>query len=100
MLAPVDRRAIPLYATVFLIAALTLFVASSTSPISRMRKLTGFALSLLLVMGMSVLTACGGGSHNNSGGGSGVAAPGNYNVSITASSGSITHSTVLDLEIQ
>jgi hypothetical protein len=71
---------------------------------TRRRRLRRFALSLLLLMMIAIaLTACGGGGGTSGGGGppppSGTL-PGTYLVTVTGTSGTVTHTTTLTLVVQ
>src|SRR5207253_2450204 len=97
-LAPQSRGA--LYAMWLPVVGLVLLGAGFTS---RKKKLWSLLLSCLLFSGLIFLVACGGGTSSSSGGG-GSGHPGTpagtYAVKVSASSGSLTHSTTVTLTVQ
>ena len=57
-------------------------------------------ISLLLVLALVGLVGCGGGSKNTSPKPNSGTSPGTYNLTLTASSGSATHSMTIPVTVQ
>lgn len=70
---------------------------------SRRKKVLGVLLVFLMVSGLLFLAACGGGSSSGGGGGGGTSGTpaGNYTVTVTGTSGSLTaQTTTFTLTVQ
>ena len=63
-----------------------------------LRRLTVLAILLVGAAGLATLTACGGGSEGS--GSSGGSTPQTYNIAVTATSGTLSHSTTVTLTVQ
>ena len=63
----------------------------------RLRRLTFILILLAGIGGVATLTGCGGGS---SGGGGGGSQPQTYNITVTATSGTLSHTTIVTLTVQ
>ncbi len=63
-----------------------------------LRRLTVLAILLVGAAGLATLTACGGGSGGS--GSSGGSTPQTYNIAVTATSGTLSHSTTVTLTVQ
>ena len=64
------------------------------------RRLALIAVLLTAVGGLASLTGCGGGGSGGSGGGGGGSQVQAYNISVTATSGALAHSTTVTLTVQ
>ena len=73
------------------------FVAGIKRSSNGLRRLTFIVLIVVGIGGLSTLTGCGGGGGSSSGGGS---QPQTYNVTVTAFSGSLSHSTTVTLIVR
>jgi trimeric autotransporter adhesin len=80
------------------LAGLALAGLSFSSRLDKNAKLPAFLFCALLVVGLVFQTACGGGG--TTGGGGGGTPPGTYTITVTATSGSLHHSTAVTLKVQ
>ena len=80
------------------VAGLALAGISFRSPAQKKARASGFLFCAVLVAGVVVQSACGGGG--SSGGGGGGTPPGTYTITVTAVSGSLSHSTTGTLRVQ
>jgi trimeric autotransporter adhesin len=92
-LAPASRGIF--YAMLLPIGALA-FVGGLNS---RRKRLLGLLLTGLMLSGLIFLAACGGGG-STPGGGSHATPMGNYTITVSASSGSLTHTTTVPLTVR
>jgi hypothetical protein len=67
---------------------------------SRRKKLFGLLLACLMVSGLIFLAACGGGSSSSGGGGQPGTPAGTYTVTVSATSGSLTHTATVTLNVK
>jgi IPT/TIG domain-containing protein len=88
-----------LYAMLLPIGGLALLGTGFTS---RKKKLCGFLLGCLLFSTLIILPACGGsGSSGGGGGGGHPGTPaGTYNITVTATAGSLTHTATVSVKVQ
>ena len=87
-----------LYAMLLPLCGMTLLGAGFTSR----RRITGVLLLGMIVVGLLFTARCGGGSSSstNTGGGSGGTPSGNYVVTVTGTSGSISQTSTFALTVQ
>lgn len=67
---------------------------------SRRKNLLGLLLACLIVSGLIFLAACGGGSSSSGGGGQPGTPAGTYTVTVSATSGSLTHTATVTLNVK
>jgi len=93
----------PLFNALWLpIAGLTFAVIMISSPREGKARLLSVLFGSVLVAGVVFQAACGGGGNSSGGGGGGGGGtpPGTYTITVTATSGSLTHSTKVTMKVQ
>jgi hypothetical protein len=91
---PTNRQSMPLYALLPLPA-----IALAGIGLGSRRRRLGIKLSGAVMTLLLCLSGCGGGG-TSSGGGNGGTPAGSYSINVTATSGSLQHSTALTLDVQ
>jgi len=90
MLAPNANRGLGIVYAMFLPIAGIALLGAGNNP--RRKRLFGFLLLGVVLMGLLMLPACGGSSSNGGGGGGGGTTPGTYSITISGQGASTSHS--------
>ena len=96
LLAPNTNRGTGMFYAMFLPIGGIALLSAGTS--SRRKRLFGFLLLGVILMGLLMLPACGGGNGGGGGGGT-TTPPGTYNITVSGQAGGVAHSATLKLTV-
>lgn len=97
MLAPSASRGLGIVYAMFLPIAGIALLGAGNNP--RRKRLFGFLLLGVVLMGLLMLPACGGSSSNGGGGGGGGTTPGTYSITISGQGASTSHSALFTFTV-